>query len=274
MESLEFICKLKSYIQPFERKLAMQELSAVAGSAPRPVEQSSAQQLEYLVTTAQPSKELIDRLTFWEFIRPLSGENDPAYTPVARERLFGKPAIKRSAPKIRRTRAESATSGVAATTASAVPLSGTGFVMTLQQTDVGSGQKTPGANRRSPEIFIPLIARNANPEFWGWPDLFTADTKIDNKMNRNGVQFRIGTGIVPVNMMTWPAKADFRLRSEVLRSAGNIGDILRIEKNEQNDQYEYYAVVVPPGASDYDKYLALCNNKTRNSAKLWGYYAI
>ena len=34
-----------------------------------------------------------------------------------------------------------------------------GFVMTLQRTDVGVGQTTSGASRRSPEIFIPLAAR-------------------------------------------------------------------------------------------------------------------
>ena len=30
--------------------------------------------------------------------------------------------------------------------------------MTLQQTDVGTGQVTEGTSRRSPEIFIPLVA--------------------------------------------------------------------------------------------------------------------
>jgi hypothetical protein len=42
------------------------------------------------------------------------------------------------------------------------------FLMTLQQTDVGVGQTTAGTSRRSPEIFIPLAARNANSEFWDW----------------------------------------------------------------------------------------------------------
>lgn len=79
MESMEFICKLKSYIQPFERKLAMQELNALAGSEPR-LEEQSLQQLEYLVKTTQPSKELIDRLTFWEFVTPTGNEKSPAYT--------------------------------------------------------------------------------------------------------------------------------------------------------------------------------------------------
>ncbi len=50
-----------------------------------------------------------------------------------------------------------------------------GFVMTLQKTDVGVGQVTPGTSRRSPEIFIPLAARDANPAFWGWRSRFAED---------------------------------------------------------------------------------------------------
>ncbi len=46
------------------------------------------------------------------------------------------------------------------------------FVMTLQITDAGVGQTTKGTSRRSPEIFIPLSARDAVPEFWGWKDKF------------------------------------------------------------------------------------------------------
>ncbi len=34
-----FICKMKPYIQPFERKLALAELAAIAGSEPKPVRQ-------------------------------------------------------------------------------------------------------------------------------------------------------------------------------------------------------------------------------------------
>ena len=49
------------------------------------------------------------------------------------------------------------------------------FVMTLQRTDVGVGQTTEGTSRRSPEIFIPLAARDFDPEFWGWPRRFTTD---------------------------------------------------------------------------------------------------
>ncbi len=145
------------------------------------------------------------------------------------------------------------------------------FLMTLQKTDVGSGQITKGTSRRSPEIFIPLAARNADPDFWGWPDLFRPDVNNQGKMDRFGVKMRIGTRIFDVNMMTWPAKHDFRLRSEQLRSAGNIGDILYLERSNGQSGFTYYVEVIPQGIARHGQYLALCVNAVRNSTRRWGY---
>lgn len=150
-----------------------------------------------------------------------------------------------------------------------------GFVMTLMQTDVGVGQLTPGTSRRSPEIFIPLIARDAFPIFWKWPDHFVEDPERAGKFDRFGVLMRLGGEIISVNMMTWPVKSDFRLRSGALRSAGQVGDILRIERVDASAGYEYYVEIVPQGTSDYDNYRSLCVNITRsNSKKMWGYYRV
>lgn len=148
----------------------------------------------------------------------------------------------------------------------------TGFVMTLQQTDVGVGQTTGGTSRRSPEIFIPLSARDANPLFWGWDKMFKQDRLKPGKYDRQGVKMRIGANMISVNMMTWPDKHDFRLRSEALRSAGNIGDIMRIEKVDPASGAEYYVEVVPQGTTQYPTYLQLCSNAVRNSKKKFGYY--
>ena len=144
--------------------------------------------------------------------------------------------------------------------------------MTLQRTDVGVGQATTGTSRRSPEIFIPLAARNANPDFWNWPSAFTPDPQRSGKLDRTGVRMRLGGEIVTVNMMTWPVKHDFRLRCEALRSAGNIGDILRMEKVDPSTGYEYYVEVIPEGTSQHPTYLTLCRNSVRNSMKMYGYY--
>lgn len=148
-----------------------------------------------------------------------------------------------------------------------------GFVMTLQKTDVGVGQTSAGTSRRSPEIFIPLVARDANPGFWDWPEAFVEDPTKANKFDRRNVLMRIGGKIVPVNMMTWPDKSDFRIRSEELRSAGNIGDILRMEKMGNHSSYDYYVEIIPKGTTHYQIYDAICNQPVRPpSKKRYGYY--
>ena len=147
-----------------------------------------------------------------------------------------------------------------------------GFVMTLQRTDVGVGQTTTGTSRRSPEIFVPLAARDMDPDFWGWPGGFTSDPRRPGKFDRRGVRIRLGSEVVSVNMMTWPDKHDFRLRSEALRSAGSVGDLLRMEKAEPGAGYEYYVEVIPQGTSHHPVYLALCRQSVRNSRKKYGYY--
>ena len=187
------------------------------------------------------------------------------------EELFGLAAGRRRPPRLRiplparpRRRREGT---------SAPPIAD-GFVMTLMQTDAGVGQTTLGASRRSPEVFIPLSARDANPDFWGWPNSFEEDPTNPGKMDRKGVEMNIIGHTAPVNMMTWPAKHDFRLRSEELRSAGKVGDILRIEKATLPAPFDFVVMVVPEGSQDFEEYLALCNQKTPNSARVWGYYRV
>lgn len=146
------------------------------------------------------------------------------------------------------------------------------FVMTLQQTDVGVGQTTPGATKRSPEIFVPLAARNANPGFWDWPQAFVPDPARSGKRDRVGVRIRLAGKIETVNMMTWPDKHDFRLRCAALRDAGNIGDILRMEKTTSNTGYEYYVEIIPTGTTQHFLHSSLCRHSVRNSKKKYGYY--
>ena len=75
------------------------------------------------------------------------------------------------------------------------------FVMTLQNTDVGVGQTSEGTSRRSPEIFIPLAARDAHPSFWDWPDGFSEDPAKPGKRDRQA-RVRFGDATIFVNMMT------------------------------------------------------------------------
>ena len=162
----------------------------------------------------------------------------------------------------------------AKSTPSGRPTVGTrhGFVMTLQQTDAGVGQTTAGTSRRSPEIFIPLAARDADPSFWGWQALFKQDAAKPGKYDRHGVRMRLGTKTILVNMMTWPDKSDFRLRNADLRDAGSVGDIMRIEKSDGKAGYAYNVEIVRAGTPEHTKFQALCTQTVRNSKKRWGYY--
>lgn len=149
------------------------------------------------------------------------------------------------------------------------PSGNRGFVMVLQQTDVGKGQTTKGTARRSPEIFIPLRGRDADPGFWGWPSQFV---ESKTKYDRAGVKMRLGTQDIVVNIMGWKLKKDLRLRHEALRSGGKIGDILRMEKAPPGSAYEYLVEFVPLGTTMHPVYLARCTQPVPNSKKTFGYY--
>ena len=147
------------------------------------------------------------------------------------------------------------------------------FVMTLQRTDVGTGQTTTGTSRRSPEVFIPLIARDEEPDFWGWDNLFVDDPVKPGKKDRNDVKMRLAGEIINVNMFYNPVKRDLRLRSEALRSSGDIDDIIKIEKTDGSQGFDYYVEIIPQSAGDYPHYRAACANKVKSpSKKYWGYY--
>lgn len=82
----------------------------------------------------------------------------------------------------------------------------------------------------------------------------------------------LGGHVIPVNMMTWPDKSDFRLRNGELRDAGNVGDIMRIVKVEGNAQFNYVVEIVGPKSPTYAAYAGMCNHAVRNSKKRWGYH--
>ena len=159
-----------------------------------------------------------------------------------------------------------------AAVAAATGMGQRGFVMTLQQGDVGSGQKSPGKSRRSPELWVPLAARDAHPGFWGWPNEFVEDPEKTDKRDRPGVRMRLMNNVIPVHMWYNPDKHEFRLRNEALRSAGRAGDILRIERAGPGAGHDYDAEVIPQGTDEHAVYLLRCRHTVRNSRRKYGYY--
>src|SRR3990172_1697130 len=68
MSQKELICKLKPYIQPFERRLALMELEAVTRMTPTPETSILEEPLVYRVITSQTLDHLADTLTYWEVV--------------------------------------------------------------------------------------------------------------------------------------------------------------------------------------------------------------
>jgi HKD family nuclease len=154
------------------------------------------------------------------------------------------------------------------------------FLMTLQNTDVGIGQTTAGTSKRSPEIFIPIGAVRENPDFWGWPGLFEPDLswtkKRDSegrgKMDRKSVRMSLRSRTLSVNWWYNPDKIDIRMRNSDLRDAGNVGDIMRIEKTDTAIGYDYLVKIIKPFDAEFEATLAACSTKVRApSKKRYGY---
>jgi len=68
----ELICKIKPYIQPFERNLALQELVTLVGSEPEEVKKDIFGDFEsssFRINAECPIEFLLDNLTYWESIQ-------------------------------------------------------------------------------------------------------------------------------------------------------------------------------------------------------------
>lgn len=156
-----------------------------------------------------------------------------------------------------------------------------GFLMVLQNTDVGVGQTTAGTSRRSPEIFIPVEAvrlvrarrvQVCDPEFWGWESLFADDPSSPGKKDRH-LRLLYGGRTLEATLWYNPDKKDYRLRNGDLRSAGRVGDIIQIERGEPaGGGHDYSVKVLAQGTPAHADALRLCVNRPRNSEKRWGYY--
>lgn len=179
-------------------------------------------------------------------------------------------------------------------TASSIGLAGTAtvrtFVMTLQNTDMGYGQKTKGTSPRSPEIFVPMQAVDADPAFWGWPNFFIVDNNWSakhakriavkkasrrhsvrplEKMDRHDVKIRVAKTGSMITATIWynPEKVDIRMRHKQLRAAGKEGDLLVFQKAAAGAPYEYAFEAVARTDIRFAKLDAACNIKVIASPK-------
>ena len=82
---------------------------------------------------------------------------------------------------------------------------------------------------------------------------------------------RMGGETFPATIWYNPDKKDVRIRSEHIRSAGNIADILYLERGDGTAGFSYYAEIIPQGTVRYSEFIALCSKGVRNSKKEWNY---
>src|SRR5438552_8280759 len=66
--SYNIICRVKPYIQPFERRLALQELTALAGAQPCPLPSLVDEADRFQVRSRVPAPDLARELAFWEVV--------------------------------------------------------------------------------------------------------------------------------------------------------------------------------------------------------------
>ena len=103
---------------------------------------------------------------------------------------------------------------------------------------------------------------------------FTFHPKIYLFKSATAAEVILGSGnLTEGGLFTnYEAAFRFRLRSEALRSAGNIGDIMRMERGDTESNFEYYVEIIPKGTTQFSLYQALCTVPVRNSKKHYGYY--
>lgn len=125
----------------------------------------------------------------------------------------------------------------------------------------------------SPDILIPIAARDANPGFWDWPASFPVGS---SGYPERYVDLRIINPpqppvIVRARNYWYEGKHEFRLNCGAIQEAGSPGAIIQVERKAPGTSWDYDVVVIPPSDPTYNSVLAQCTNSVTNSTKRWGY---
>ncbi|MBI4317350.1 MAG: hypothetical protein HY675_02575 [Chloroflexi bacterium] len=144
------------------------------------------------------------------------------------------------------------------------------FAMTLGPRDT---RQQTGYSR---DIFIPLAARDANPDFWGWPEAFQAAPGTRGHYRERRIDLRATPAQGPsvhlqqVRLYGYAERSEFRLNCGSLVQSASPGDIFVIILVPAGSGYEYEAMIIPQGRPMHRAFLGTCTN-LRPSGKRWGY---
>lgn len=164
---------------------------------------------------------------------------------------------------------------------SGVSCTHTSFVMLLQNTDVGYGTLR---QNRSPEVFIPIAAFDADPSFWQYPQAYAVDWTWNHAHPQSvggygsgklrgldGAFVFRGQSLPDAHFWYNPVKRDWRLANiELVRKSAVIDDLLVIERHVTTPT-SYALRIVHQASTEYASFLPACSNAVPNSKKKWGY---
>ena len=221
--------------------------------------------------TKDLTPELLEELTARGMLGSESAEESDAEADVERRRRRqpGVPVFPRTpVPPPPRTPAPSA--GVRPPGVQE-PVAGlTQFVMILGPRDT---RTQPGY---SPDIFIPLAARNAEPRFWRWPQTYVrvaARGSYDERRVNVLVHTPAGATLAEaVRLYYYHERSEFRLNCGDLVEQARDGDLLVLElPADWAPNIDYVGTIIPQTSPAFSGYYAIALNRVANSPKRWGY---
>lgn len=181
---------------------------------------------------------------------------------------------RRARPAVRGTRSRRASTPVTNVSVAAVPAPivlppVSTFLMTLQNTDVTRGG-------RSPDVWIPLEARDQNPLFWQWPVRYNRVQRqsgtYDECYYRVNIHAPGGASLEDVRFYNYQEKREFRINTDKIRSQAQVGDLLQIDRAAVGVGYEYEFTIIPQTNPVHAQLLALCQKvRAGNSQKRYAY---
>jgi hypothetical protein len=152
-----------------------------------------------------------------------------------------------------------------------VPAGVSQFVMVFGARDA---QRKPGY---SPDIFVPLAARNAEPGFWRWPQNYVPVPHTTGHYEERRVNILVHrpggpTLVQGVRLYFYHERSEFRLNCSELVEQASPGDLLILElPPEPMPSVDYIGSVVAQGTPAYSVCSSIAVNSLPNSAKRWGY---
>lgn len=147
----------------------------------------------------------------------------------------------------------------------------TQFVMTFGPRDAGT------RTGFSPDIFVPLAARDEERSFWRWPENYvqagTTSGTYDERRVNILVEGTNGSVLVRgVRLYFYHQRSEFRLNCSELVALASPGDLLVLELlADPTAGADYAGSVVRRSSSGFSTYDAIAHNQVRNSTKRWGY---